>query len=447
MPDRRSFLAAGSLGLATLAFRARPTTLLPSRPNLLLILADDLGYGDLSVYGRPDYRTPELDRFASDGVRFTDAYSAASTCTPTRTGLMTGRWPARYPAGLQGPMGWVNTKDGLAPDEPTLASLLKRAGYRTSLVGKWHLGYLPDFGPLRHGFDEFFGILSGGVHYFSHKGADDRLDLWEGTASVERVGYLTNLLTDRAIDVIRRRQREPFYLSLHYTAPHWPWEGPDHEGESSRWKTMTDGGSLEIFASMVRSLDRNVGRLLAALKRAGLERDTLVLFTSDNGGERYSYNWPFWDEKASLWEGGIRVPAMLRWPGVIPAGRTTGQVASSIDWTATFLAAAGARADAERPLDGIDLLPSARGGAAEIERTLHWRQPVIYTRQPPQWAVRRGKWKLLRIGAKDRLFDLEIDRRERTDLTQYEPATLAEMTGILERWDAAMTPMPPQTPG
>ena len=201
-----------------------------ARPNVVFILADDLGYGDLSCFGRPDYDTPNLDRLAREGIRFTNAYSASPLCTPTRCGFITGRYPARTRVGLEEPLDWKKSLGdeaailGLSPDHPTLASLLKKNGYETSLVGKWHLGYLPRFGPLQSGFDEFFGIMSGGVDYFTHRDGDGEPDLFEGSVAVGRIGYVTDLLTERALKVIARRHSRPFYLSLH--PPHWPLEGP-----------------------------------------------------------------------------------------------------------------------------------------------------------------------------------------------------------------------------
>src|SRR5262245_47384560 len=339
------------------------------RPNVLFILADDLGYGDLSCYGRPDYTTPVLDALARQGLRFTSAYAAAPVCTPTRCAYITGRYPQRLPVGLAEPLTASSPLDlGLPPDHPTIASRLKASGYDTSLVGKWHLGWKPEFGPNRHGFDEFFGVLSGAVDYFTHRAADARggdpaegggRDLWQDLAPIERVGYLTDLLTDKAIEIIGRKHAKPFFLSLQYTAPHAPWEGPEDEaiGHTTHGPgAMTAGGSLKIFGAMMKRMDAGIGRVLKALERAKLDRDTLVIFTSDNGGERYSYNWPFSFQKMYLNEGGTRVPAIVRWPGVIPAGRVTDQAAITMDWTATILAVAGASAAPTHPLDGENVL-------------------------------------------------------------------------------------------
>ena len=413
-----------------------------ARPNVVFILADDLGYGDLSSFGRPDYDTPNLDRLAREGIRFTSAYSASPLCTPTRCGFITGRYPARTKVGLEEPLDWKKSLGdeasalGLPPDHPTLASLLKKSGYETSLVGKWHLGYLPWFGPLQSGFDEFFGILSGGVDYFSHKDGDGEPDLFEASVPVERIGYLTDLLTERALKVISRRRSRPFYLSLHYTAPHWPWEGPGDaaigRGAGSGLSKLTAGGSLKTFAEMVKRLDDGVGEVMKYLRRSALDRNTLVIFTSDNGGERFSYNWPFRGQKFQLWEGGIRVPAIVRWPGVVPPHRSTEQVAITMDWTATILGVTGSKPDANYPLDGNDLMPICKGGAA-YERKFFWRNGK-------QDAARNGRWKYLNDNRQEYLFDLATDQREQADFKERRPEVLGQLKKDFDQWQSQMLP-------
>lgn len=414
-------------------------------PNILFILADDLGYGDLSSFGRPDYRTPNLDRLAAGGVRFTDAYSAAAVCTPTRCALATGRYPARLPIGLEEPLLEANTRVGLPPDHPTIASLLRGAGYETALIGKWHLGSLPEYGPNRHGYEMFFGILSGAVDYFSHENQLGKLDLHEGVVPVEQIGYLTDLLTRRAVAYVSRPRTHPFFLSLHYTAPHWPWQGPHDRDASGNRRSFQDGGSLRVFADMVRSLDEGVGQVTQALRSTNQDRRTLVIFTSDNGGERYSFQWPLSDAKGSLWEGGIRVPAIVRWPGTVQAGRITEQVAVSMDWGATMLSAAGVPADRAYPLDGIDLLPLCRGDRPATERAVFWRTRAWHAGAesgPVQAAARVGNWKYLRIGSTDHLFDLAHDRGEDADLSADNPEPLARIRAGWDAWNATMLPDP-----
>ncbi len=408
--SRRDFLECG-VAAAALSILPRRYPAPVDRPNILFILADDLGYGDLSCYGRPDYRTAHIDRLARGGLRFTSNYTAAAVCTPTRVALMTGRYPARLPIGLVEPLAYGDETVGLPPEHPTVASRLKQVGYATALIGKWHLGFLPEHGPLRHGFDEFYGILSGGVDYFSHREPSGKLDFHEGQVEVDQAGYMTDLLTQRAVQYIRRRHAAPFYLALHYTAPHWPWEGPTDTAASRALRAVADtaarrfvrgyadGGSLRVFTAMMQRLDESVGLLMRALRDTGLERDTLVVFTSDNGGERYSYNWPMGDGKGSLREGGIRVPAIARWPGRVPAGGTTDLITITMDWTATLLAVGRATPDPAYPLDGRDLSPLYRGESARFDRTIFWR-----TSQED--AARRGRWKYLRTQGSESLFDI-----------------------------------------
>jgi arylsulfatase A-like enzyme len=444
---RREFLGAAvaTAAAASVDGAAQPA----SRPNILFILADDLGYGDLSCYGRPDYQTPVIDGLALEGIKFTSAYAAAPVCTPTRCAFHTGRYPQRLEVGLEEPLTPRSRPDiGLPPNHPTIASLVKAAGYDTALIGKWHLGWKPEFGPNRHGYDEFFGILSGAADYFTHRSADapggtrsrgGNTDLWENLTPVERVGYLTDLLSDRAAQYIGRARSKPFYLSLHYNAPHAPWEGPEDAaiGHTEHGEgPMTDGGSLKIFGSMMTAMDAGIGRVLKALADARLERQTLVIFTSDNGGERYSYNWPFSFQKLFLWEGGIRIPAIVRWPGVVPAGRITDQAAITMDWTAMILAAAGAAADSAYPLDGEDLLPVCTGARGVHDRTLFWR---TRTRD----AARDGAWKYLKDAGEEHLFDLSIDVGEKADLKKKRADVFERIRARYDAWNAQMLPRPP----
>lgn len=444
---RRQFVG-GALGAAALAGVASgPVVSGAERPNILFILADDMGWGDLSCYGRPDYQTPNLDRLAQQGVRFTNAYSAAPVCTPTRVGFLTGRYPARLPVGLEEPiqerssLGDRIKTVGIPVSHPTVSSLIKAAGYDTALVGKWHLGYLPNFSPLKFGFDEFFGIMSGAVDHFSHKDMTANSDLFEGEVPVERVGYLTDLLTQRAIDYIRRPHKKPFYLSLHYTAPHWPWEGPADQKVSDAMDYgpvgFRAGGSIRVYGEMMKNLDSGIGRVLETLKAAGLEKNTLVIFTSDNGGERFSYNWPFTGQKMDLTEGGVRVPAIVRWPGVTTATRVTNQPVITMDWTATMIAAAGNKPDINYQLDGQDMTAVLSGKVPLFDRRFFWRTHR-------QGASLTGKWKYIREDKKENLFDLSVDEREQADFAKAEPVILERLRAEFQNWESSVLPYPKQ---
>lgn len=435
---------------ATLALTAAPALARAPRqqPNILYIMADDLGYADLSCYGRRDFETPVLDRLAAQGVRFTNAYANSAVCTATRVGLITGRYQYRLPVGLEEPLAF-RPNIGLPPSHPTLPSLLAKAGYRTSLIGKWHLGSLPSFDPLKSGYQIFWGIRSGGVDYYTHATSNGQPDLWDGPTPVEKTGYLTDLLADRAIAEIRAASAgsDPWFMSLHFTAPHWPWESPNDASESARIAKLKDpkalfhfdGGSAAIYAAMVRRLDYQVGRVLDALRKAEAEKDTIVVFTSDNGGERFSDTWPFSGRKTELLEGGLRIPALVRWPGVTKPGSTSDGQIISMDWLPTFLAAAGTAPDATYPSDGIDIGPAIAGESLP-ERTLFWRY-----KKHAQRAARRGNFKYLRIAANEFLFDVSADPLERANLEDRRPEVFAELKAAWEAWNTTMLPLDPQS--
>lgn len=421
------------------------------RPNIIYIMADDLGWADLSCYGRDEYKTPNLDKLASNGLKFTQAYSASSVCTPTRCAFNTGRYPSRNEIGLREPLPWkknIGDVVGLPSTTPTLASLLKKNNYYSILVGKWHLGYLPTYSPIKSGFDDFFGIMSGGGDYFSHKDALGEPDLFEDETPVEKAGYITDLITNRAVEFISGKHEKPFFLSLNYTAPHWPWEGPMDEEKSKTLKSgnipwTTDGGSLQTYASMMASLDQGIGKVMEALRSKNLEKNTLVIFTSDNGGERFSQLWPFSGQKMQLLEGGLRVPAIVYWKGIVKPG-VTDQVAITMDWTATILAATNTAPDTQYPLDGEDLLPLLKGNQGTFERNLFWRMRN-------QDAVRKGKWKYYKkittvkeCSVEDEyLFDLEYDPREQTNFKEEFPAIFEELKEEFAEWNKGMLPYPP----
>ncbi|MCW5252509.1 MULTISPECIES: sulfatase [unclassified Streptomyces] len=428
-------------------FRSRPGSHRPrSRPNFLFILGDDLGWADLSSYGAPHIRTPHLDRLAAQGVRFTDAYSGSATCSPTRFSLYTGRFPGRTPGGLAEPIG--NRTQGLDPDHPTLASLLKKAGYDTALIGKWHCGWLPRYSPTRSGWDEFFGNFGGALEYFSKLGQLGEYDLYEGDATHQDLRYYTTVLTERAVEYVGRRHDRPWLLNLNFTTPHWPWlteedgetgaeiAGRIRSGEVLGALQHRDGGSVDKYREMVENLDASVGKVLAALRRSGQEENTVVVFASDNGGERFSYQWPLSGGKSELLEGGIRVPTVLRWPARVDPRQVSRVPVYSPDWTATLLELGGARPDPGHPLDGHSLAGYLLRGERVPERDLFWR--VRRNR-----ALRRGGWKYYRdASGRDHLYDLASDVREQADRAGDRPELLAELRSAWERVDAELLPYP-----
>jgi arylsulfatase A-like enzyme len=418
-----------------------------ARPNIVFILADDLGYADVSCYGRRDFTTPNIDRIAAEGMKFTQAYANSAVCSATRTALITGRYQYRLPIGLEEPLGSGEKRIvGLPPSHPTLPSLLKKAGYGATLIGKWHLGKLPDFGPLQSGYEHFWGFRTGGVDYFTHKSGPantDTDDLWDDDVKVHQNGYLTDLMGARATAVIAdyaRTPGRPFLLSLHFNAPHWPWEGPDDEAESKRISALTDfdGGSQATYARMVREMDLQIGRVLETLQTSGIADNTIVIFTSDNGGERFADTWPFTGKKSELLEGGLRIPAIVRWPGRIPPGSTTEQVAISMDWMPTLLTAAGAMPDPKYPPDGMNLLPALLQNAAPAPRKLFWRY-----RMNAQRAMRDGDMKWLKIRDNTFLFNVVSDPLERANLKDRQPEIYRKLVAEYEAWNATMLPENP----
>ncbi|KMS80221.1 twin-arginine translocation pathway signal protein [Streptomyces leeuwenhoekii] len=428
-------------------FRARTKGARPARrPNILFILGDDLGWADLSSYGSPHIRTPHLDRLAAQGVRFTDAYAGSATCSPTRFSLYTGRFPGRTRGGLAEPLG--NRTQGLDPNHPTLASLLRAAGYATALIGKWHCGWLPDYSPTRSGWEEFFGNFGGALEYFSKLGQLGDYDLYEGDATYKDLRYYTTVLTERAVEYVSRDHDRPWLLNLNFTTPHWPWLTEDDEETgaeiAARIRTgdvlgallHRDGGSVEKYREMVENLDAAVGEVLTALRRSGQEENTVVVFASDNGGERFSYQWPLSGGKSELLEGGIRVPTILRWPARIDGRQVSHEPVYSPDWTATLLEVGGARPDPAHPLDGHSLAGYLLRGEDLPERDLFWR--VRGNR-----ALRRGDWKYHQdADGTDHLYHLATDPREQADLAARHPGLLAELKAAWERTASGLLPYP-----
>jgi len=430
---RRTLLCGTALGgISLLGQRA------PGVPNIVFIMADDLGYADLSCYGRPDISTPNIDGLAAKGVRFLQAYANSAVCSATRTALITGRYQYRLPIGLEEPLAGRDV--GLPPSHPTLPSLLKKAGYGTTLVGKWHLGTLPKFGPLQSGYDHFYGFRGGAVDYYSH--ANQKDDLWEDDVEVHQMGYLTDLLGSRAVDVVNgyAKAGRPFLISLHFNAPHWPWEAPGDQAESNRLRSGRslfdfDGGSQKTYRRMVQEMDLQIGRVLEALQINGLAENTIVIFTSDNGGERFADTWPFTGRKTELLEGGLRIPAIVSWPARLPQGGTIDQVAISMDWMPTLLVAAGVPADPAFAPDGINLLPMLTQAAAPVERRLFWRYKANAQR-----AARDGDFKYLKILENTFLFNVVEDPMERANLKERRKDVYDRLVAEWHAWNATMLP-------
>lgn len=413
----------------------------PKRPNFIFILADDMGAFDLSCYGRPDYHTPRIDSLARDGLKFHFGYANSSSCGPTRVGLFSGRYQNRVLVGTGEGGGFASKEIGYDPAWTSLPKVLKAQGYRTALVGKWNLGLLPKFGPNKSGYDEFFGFMGGAIDYYRHDlgkmtdGSSRTDDFYENDKPVKVEGYATDLFTDRACDFIDRNHDRPFLLSLHYNAPHWPWQTRKDRGGDRINDVHYDGGSMATYAEMVRELDEGVGRVLDMLDRHNLARDTVVVFTSDNGGERFSLDWPLKGGKGDLWEGGIRVPLLARWPGRIRPNSVTDQIALSMDWLPTFAALAGAATDPASPPDGIDLSPQLKG-QAPMARTLFWKVPEGL-------AVLEYPWKYVETGGHEYLLNLKEDMSENANFKLKQPEIFARLKNMGAKWAATMLPSAP----
>lgn len=448
---RRRALLAGALGLIALleiggcAESERVVAPHSGGPNLVLLIADDLGFGDLGHRGGP-IETPNLDRLSREGVELQRFY-VSPLCTPTRAALFTGRSPIRFGLQYQVLLGWSRT--GLPASEPTLAERLRDTGYATAMVGKWHLGHARhEFHPNAHGFEHFYGHLLGSS-YFDHRYEGGK-DLQRDGMSVRDEGYETVLLGDELVRVIEARDpARPLFLVGSFCAPHTPLEAPEElEAAYQKKLGLANGDDLSTYAAMLDILDRQIGRVLEALERAGIASNTLVVFLSDNGApDGPGSNAPLRGHKGSVNEGGIRVPAVLRWPAGLGGPRKSDQLARDFDLAPTLLAAAGVDAGAESDrhaapaMDGIDLLPALREG-----RTLP-RTPFFFAvdgRQRITWyAVVDGSRKLVvrekRDGSEPReiaLYDLETDPHEERNLAQSQPERVEPLLAALDSWRA-----------
>jgi len=457
---RREFLKAAGLSTASMATlsllsgsatwaRAAPRA---RKPNIIFVLADDLGYGDLGCYGRQDIKTPVIDRVAAEGVRFTQYYANGPECSPTRTAFLTGRYQHRV-GGLECAIGTGNvgryddairlreTHDlGLPVEETSIARMLKDAGYATAITGKWHLGYEPKFAPHLHGFDHSFYCIGGGMDYFHYLDTVAGYNLFLNGNPIRREGYFTDLATDEAIKFIDTHADEPFFLYVPYTAPHSPFQGPDDYRpdplplDSPLWKQGQ--APPDVYVAMIEHMDKCIGRILKVLDDKGLTQDTVVIFSSDNGGTGSARNAPLSKIKGSTFEGGIRVPAVARWPGVIPKGVVSEQVCITMDFSASIVRIAGATVPHGRELDGLDILKLVETGRPPRKRTLFWRG----RRGDRTWrAVRDGDLKYIRRTdggrTEEYLFDLKEDVGETRSLPEERPEEVRRLKAMLADWE------------
>lgn len=420
--------------LLAVGLSAAPSGHARPQPNLVLILADDLGYGELGAYGGRGIPTPNIDALARSGALFTDGYASASNCSPSRAALLTGRYQQRFghhnnPPPRAHP---AFQRFGLPLSETTLAQELRRRGYATGLVGKWHLGFKPEHFPLRRGFDEFFGFLDGDHVYF---GDEPGKPIYRGWRVVRESRYLTRAFAREAAAFVRRHAERPFLLYVAFNATHLPLQA--EPAMLARFAHIADP-KRRRFAAMLAHLDGAVGTIVGTIRSLGLERDTLVVFTTDNGcntAKSTCRNAPLRGGKGMLHEGGIRVPFIVSWPGTIPAGRRIAQPVTARDLFPTFLAAATGAPYTDARLDGVDILPLARGAtAAPPHGFLFWGAGG-------RGAVRKGDWKLLELPpAPARLYNLRRDPGERTDLAASRPALVEELRRARVAWGQGLVP-------
>jgi len=402
------------------------------RPNIILIMADDLGYGDISCYGSKKIKTPNIDTLAKGGMKFTDYHSNCPVCSPTRAALLTGRYQQR--AGIEGVIYAKNParQTGMALEEITFAEVLKGCGYVTGIFGKWHLGYKVEFNPAKQGFDEFRGYVSGNVDYHSHLDGAGIEDWWKNLEKVPEEGYCTDLITKHGVDFVERHKDEPFCLYLPYEAPHYPYQGrkdpPERFAGGKKGKKAQGREITRAYKEMVEVMDEGIGRIVDTVKRLGLERKTFIFLCSDNGATKSGSNGALSGYKGSLWEGGHRVPAVASWPGKIMPGTITDQTVLGMDLFATLVSVAGTKLPPGLKLDGVDLLGMLIKDKKLPERTLFWR----YRNEK---AVRKGPWKLLVQGKDVKLFNLDDDLAEKKNLAEAEPGKVKALEAELSAWE------------
>jgi len=422
-------MGMGGLMAATVSTAAPATRM----PNIVWIMPDDLGYGDLGSYGGKDFPTPNIDRIAAEGVRLTSFYAASPVCTPSRGCALTGRYPDRL-----GLSGALMGKGGMESGVVTLAEVLKAAGYATGLVGKWHLGYGDGLLPNDQGFDAFYGFRGGKIDYFNHTDTAQKVegseqgkhDFYENKTEIFPEGYATALFTRRAVQFVETHKAQPFFLFLAYNAPHYARPGVLQAPEEYIRKFAGDQPPTkrQLYAAMMNCMDDGIGTVLEALKANGLEEHTIVMFISDNGADPSNggCNLPLTGAKWKYDEGGIRVPMIAKWPGRLPAGTTNGEAVHMVDLLPTMLGAAGIVMPTNVPLDGLDALDVLAGVAKLPERPLFFKDSV----------VRKGKWKLI----DGRLYDLDADLQERNNLAGQHPDVVLQLQNLIADRQASLTP-------
>ncbi|MEX0988204.1 MAG: sulfatase-like hydrolase/transferase [Bacteroidales bacterium] len=440
---KKSLLLGGVLTMAITGQQCLTAEKKPEKypPNFILIMADDLGYGDIGCYGNEKIKTPVLDQMATEGIRFTNYYSNGAVCTPTRASLMTGNYAQR--AGLEGVIYAQMARryaGGISSDERTISEVFQEHGYTTGIFGKWHLGYELKYNPVNHGFDEFYGYVSGNVDYISHRDGIGLHDWWHNTDSIYEEGYVTDLITNHALDFMEQNRDKPFFLYLPHEAPHFPFQGRNDEAERLPGKEFVAHGSRPdkdvAYKEMIEVMDENIGRVFQKLKDLGLDNNTMVLFCSDNGPLEVGSSGNLHGYKTSLWEGGIRVPAIVWYPSRIKEGTVSNSHVVSMDIMPTFLSIAGIETDLV--FDGTDF-------SQVLFKNKEIKDRVLYWRYNNQWAVREGDWKYLRIKDEEYLFNLKTDESETRNLVKQGTKSVEKLRNLLDEWELEMGKYKQQT--
>jgi len=423
-----------------------------SPPSIVYIMVDDLGYGDLGCYGSRSNQTPNIDSLAHEGIRFTDFHSNGPMCTPTRAAFITGKYQYRFGEKFERALdGLRHYEEGLPRDTRSIAETLKSAGYATAVYGKWHLGYQPPFLPLSYGFDEFIGLGSGDGDHHTHVDRSGRRDWWHGNQLEMEEGYSTDLITEHSVDFIKRNAGQPFFLYVSYLAIHFPWQGPEDpphrqvgiDYHQDKWGIIPDRKNVAPHVkAMVEAVDEGVGEIIDSLRREGIGEDTLVIFTSDNGGyidyksggfDNISSNGPLRGQKTEVYEGGHRVPFIAWWPGRIPAGAENGSLVMTMDMLPTFAELSDIQLPRETVLDGISITGQLFKNEDLPNRTVCWKNGE-------NRAVRKGEWKLCLTGDNQpELYNLAEDIGETWDLSKQHPEQVEQLLEIYSNWEADVT--------
>ncbi|HKJ66972.1 MAG TPA: sulfatase [bacterium] len=448
---RRQFLKHLSFSLMALPVLGYGRKRVSGRPNIIFIMIDDLGYGDIGCYGSETNQTPNIDRLAQEGMMLTDYHTNGPMCSPTRAAFLTGKYQHRFGKKFEGALsGTSDYNDGLPLDAYTIAEALRNAGYATGMYGKWHLGYQPPFLPNRQGFDEFIGLVAGDGDHHTHIDRWGRKDWWHNARLNMEKGYSEDLITGHSIEFIEAHRNTPFFLYVSHLSIHFPWQGPDDPPHREAGKVYTDDKWGIIpnpddvsphVQAMIEAVDEGVGRIIETLRHLGLAENTLVIFTSDNGGYRHygdthfniSDNGPLRGQKTEVYEGGHRVPFIAWWPGTIEPGSVSDELVMTMDMYPTFLELAGSERPSDLQLDGTSIASHLLERARIPDRAVCWKIG-------DHRAVRQGQWKLCLIGDNNpELYNVSDDIGETVNLVGENLELVRRLTAAYTEWENAVT--------